>query len=69
MYTNAFVKASSFDAKETSCWPPLVEASSTARNYTEDNYTNQFQIYILEKFMYTIAFVEASSFDAKETFC
>ena len=24
------MKASSFDAKETSCWPPLVEAPSTS---------------------------------------
>ena len=49
--------------------PNLIEELSTASNYTVDNYTNQFQIYLLEKFMYTIAFVEASSFDAKETFC
>ena len=46
-----------------------VEALSTACDYMVDNYTNQFQIYLFEKFVYTIAFVEASSFDAKETFC
>ena len=49
--------------------PNLIEAPSNASNYTVDNYTNKFHIYLLEKFMYTIAFVEASSFDAKETFC
>ena len=47
----------------------LIEALSTARDYTVDNHTNQFHIYLLDKFTYTIAFVEASSFDAKETFC
>ena len=49
--------------------PNLIEAPSNASDYTVDNYTNKFHIYLLEKFMYTIAFVEASSFDAKETFC
>ena len=49
--------------------PNLIEALSTASDYTVDNYTYKFQIYWFEKFMYTIAFVEASSFDAKETFC